>query len=84
MRSPQGYATIVGPGENKEFDTFTCFHCQQIVTVKPLMDPADLGGLCKVCYRLICPRCVGQSCNPWERQMEIMEAKERAQRSYGL
>jgi hypothetical protein len=66
MRNAQGYATITGPEGTKESDTFTCFHCQQIVHVKPMMDAADLGGLCKVCKRLICSRCVGGTCTPFE------------------
>lgn len=86
MRKPQGYATIVDPGgPTKEADTFTCRHCQHIVTVRPLMDAAEMGGLCKVCMSLICKVCVGQgTCTPWERQMEEMEARERFRRSAGL
>lgn len=85
MRNPQGYAIIVSPGSTKEADTFTCYHCQHIVTVQPLVSATDFGGLCKICMRLVCPNCVAQgTCTPWERQMDEMEAKERFRRSAGL
>ena len=83
MRNPQGYATITDPNGSREQDTFTCFHCQRIVTVRPLMAPEEFGGLCKVCFKLICPRCVGVgACMPFEREMERVEARDRARKSY--
>lgn len=84
MRRPHGYATLVGPGVFKEEDTIVCAHCQRIVPVKPLSDPSDMGGLCKICNGLICAPCVGKGCTPWERVMEQAEARERARKSYGL
>ena len=95
MRNPQGQATLVGPkyvGERPvgpkalinedECDTFTCGHCQFVVHVPVKCDPADLGGLCKCCMRLICPGCVDKPCVPWEKAIERMEAKQDALRSY--
>ena len=64
MRNAQGNATISSPDGVAEADTFTCFHCQKVTHVKAKMDPSDLGGLCKVCMRLICSRCVGGTCVP--------------------
>ena len=86
MRVPQFYATTVDPVHgNKEEEGFVCKHCQKIVTVKPFSDPVEMGGLCKCCMGLICKRCVGLGkCVPWERQMEIIEARDKARRSYGL
>jgi hypothetical protein len=97
MRNPQGYANVVGAGLvedgtdgvsslNKwgEADTFTCYHCQRIVHVPVKGKAEDIGGQCKLCMGLICPRCVGKGCTPWEKQMEIQEAREDALRSYGL
>ena len=85
MLRPQGYATLFGPDVTKECDTFTCGHCQYIVHVPPRADPADMGGLCKQCMKLICPRCVNKAvCSPWEKQMEREEARDRALRSYGI
>lgn len=85
MRQPQGYATLTDPSGVVEADTFSCHHCQRIVTVPPRADPADLGGLCKTCMKLICPRCVDlRTCTPWEESMARMEAREAARRSYGI
>lgn len=88
MRRPGGYAVISDPQQSQpvlETDTFTCGHCQKIVPVPPRCDPADLGGLCKVCMRLVCPVCHGQgSCTPFEKRIEQQEAKGRMLRSMGL
>ncbi len=85
MRKPQGYATLFEPDFSKECDTFTCGHCNGIVHVPPKADPTVMGGLCKQCMKLICPKCVERmTCTPWERQMQIMENRDAALRSYGL
>lgn len=91
MRNPQGYAVLQGPPglvrnrdpglvsleRQGEADTFTCHHCQHIVTVPVRARPEDLGGHCKICDRLICPVCVDKgTCTPWEKQMEISEARQ--------
>ena len=92
MRKPQGYHVTVGPApavrENQytcgrhERDTFTCGHCQAIVDVVPFADPADMGGLCRVCNRLICSKCVEspQGCVPWEKMLEKIEQKYESDR----
>lgn len=71
-----------------ECDTFTCGHlspgCMGVVHVFPKMDPADIGGLCKQCMKLICPNCVDKGCYPLEKALEQSEAKDRALRSYGM
>lgn len=87
-----GYSTICAPddcGGIVEQESFTCKHCQKIVFVKPLCDPADMGGLCKVCDGLICPGCyakrmAGGPCDPWEEKMKRMEARDATRRSMGL
>jgi hypothetical protein len=99
MRNPQGHATIVGDLDRGaptiiegglrhaevEIDTFTCGHCNAIKHVQPRCDPADLGGLCKQCMELVCPRCYAKgTCVPWEKEMLRREAKDAALRSYGL
>ena len=93
MRKPQGYATLVGPldrgpkalRQQGVADTFTCAHCQRIVHVPVKCDPADLGGLCKICMGLVCPRChVTRTCTPWEERMRRMEARYEFRRSAGL
>lgn len=93
MRAPQGQATLVGPGyteageraaptkslaDSGVCDTFQCGHCMYVQHVEPMGDPADAGGLCKCCMRLICERCVDKgTCTPWEVMIERMEDKAR-------
>jgi hypothetical protein len=76
MRRPGGYSIIVNPeGPPQEADTFTCRHCQRIVFVKPMCDPADMGGRCTCCNGLICPNCVGLGCDPVEKKLQRLEAR---------
>lgn len=77
MRNAQGYAVWTGPNGMKERDTFTCGHCNGVVIVEPKADPADMGGLCKLCMKLVCPRCnaAGQ-CTPFLKKIEAAERKE--------
>lgn len=86
MRRAGGYAfTFDAGGVRQESDTFTCFHCNRIVIVKPKCDPCDLGGMCRICEKMICPTCVDLGkCDPLEKKLERAEAKDRALRSYGL
>lgn len=86
MRNPGGYAVWTeADGGIVERDSFTCRHCQFVVFVPPRTDPANLGGLCKQCMGLICPKCVAQgTCTPFEKALEKMEAKDRFLRSAGL
>lgn len=97
---PQGYAVITQPGEpaiarldglrcelvqdQAQFDTATCGHCGRVFHVGARQHPSDIGGLCKVCYRIICPRCLDQGCSPLERKLEEAERRDIALRSYGL
>lgn len=76
-----GLGTLWMPyGETKEMATFSCAHCNGIRHVKPYCDPADLGGLCKLCMGVICETCVGKGCDPLEKQIERQEARGRALR----
>lgn len=81
----QGVGTESGPDGTKREDLFVCNHDQRVVFVLPGQDPANLGGLCKTCMKLICPRCVRKGgCDPWEEQMARAEARQRFLRSAGL
>lgn len=80
---PQGYATISEDGKVvKEFDTLSCGHCNRIVHVKAKCRPEDIGGLCAVCKKAICPACVGHGCDEIERWLDRTEASYHARRSY--
>ena len=84
MRRAQGYAIVTDATGNHEADTFTCGHCQKIVTVGPGLPPEDFGGFCKVCSSLICKHCVGLPCVPWEKKMELIERSAKLHRDLGL
>lgn len=86
MRGQGGYAfSFDAGGIRQEADTFTCFHCQKVVVVKPKCDPCDLGGMCRICDKMICPGCVEIGhCDPFEKKLEREEARYRALRSYGV
>lgn len=99
-RRPGGYAIITTPESARvnfdrfrcediragtfEVDTQTCSHCNRVMHIKPKMDPADMGGLCKICMKYICPTCVGLGCTPFEKKLEQMEKRGIALRSYGM
>jgi len=84
MLRAQSYGILTDPSFSQpiERDGFTCGHCQYVVMVEPLCDPAKLGGFCKVCSHLVCPRCYnaimkGAGCTPWEKRMDIAEKRAR-------
>jgi hypothetical protein len=86
MRNPGGYGLIVEPGApTKELDSFTCCHCNRVVWVKPFAPPADAGGFCRLCMKPTCGPCADLgTCNPFEKQLEEEEARNRFRRSIGV
>jgi hypothetical protein len=69
-----GFLETIGDGGTVSLDTFTCSHCQFIVSFKPFCDPADAGGHCKLCDGLICKNCVKRRvCIPIEARITHME-----------
>lgn len=84
MLKPQGYATLTSESGVAECDTTTCAHCNAITHVRAGQRPEDIGGLCKSCMGLICPRCVGGACDPFLKKLERWAARHEALRSYGL
>lgn len=85
MFRPGGYIfSFDAGGVRQEADTFTCCHCQKVVIVKPKCDVDDLGGMCRLCMKMICPACVDQPCTPFEKSLEREEARDLARRSYGV
>lgn len=92
MRNPQAYATVIDPGASRfteERDVFKCAHfgspgCMGYVHVKPLSDPAEMGGRCTMCEDgmgrgLICKNCVGKPCSPFMKKIEAEENAARLQ-----
>lgn len=78
MFRPGGYLYSFDPeGIRQEADTFTCCHCSRVVIVKPKCNPDDLGGMCRLCMKMICPACVAVGhCVPFEKKIEQQEARE--------
>lgn len=70
--------------ERVEHDTFTCVHCQKIVTIPHRASAEDCGGVCYGCDGLICGDCVGKGCRPIELWVERAEARGRMLRDMGL
>jgi len=85
MRKPGGYSIITDPAmpRAQEADTFTCQHCNHVVFVKPMCDPAEMGGRCTCCDGLICKHCVGKGCDPMEEKLRRLEARRSYEVSYG-
>lgn len=81
MLKPGGYSVITSPDGVKEWDTFTCFHCNSKVNVPLKADPSEMGGLCKNCMKLICPKCLDKGCYPFEKKLERAENRDRFLRS---
>jgi hypothetical protein len=83
MLRPGGYAYLSDPEAGvKEWDTTTCAHCNSIVHVKAKERPENIGGLCKQCMGLICPRCVRGACVPLLKRLDDMEARARFRRAF--
>jgi hypothetical protein len=74
-----GGITHALPG--REWDTFTCNHCQNVVRYQKRAAAYDMGGYCTICSSMICQHCVGKGCKPFEerlRKMERLHEMERA------
>jgi len=85
MRNPGGVFIYTSPEGEVVTESFTCGHCGNLVEVKPKQDPANIGGLCKCCMKLICAGCVARgNCDPFEKKLLRAEARGIALRSYGL
>ena len=82
MRRQGGYLITADPLGSKENDTVTCGHCQTVFDVKPFCDPADIGGRCNCCDKLLCPKCsyrmfnLGHGCVPLEEHLNRVEKGE--------
>jgi len=76
-----------------------CFHCQQVIFVKPhtastvylIYDRVarrwqeEPGAFCRICMRPVCLACHAHGgCVPWERQLELSESRDRFRRSVGI
>lgn len=82
MRHPHGYSVTadVDTGRQVESDVVTCCHCQKVCEVPP--GPMTGFPWCFKCGRPTCQSlaCIAR-CDPWERRLERMEARERFHRA---
>ncbi len=99
MRKAGGYATITSPTPSNanlggrgvvelregtfETDTVSCGHCQKVIHVPPRAHPNFLS-MCRICMRPVCEECSAKGCQPFEKKLEQMEARDIALRSYGV
>jgi len=66
-------------GRMVEVHSSTCSHCQaqtEFPSQKRMMEFVDV---CRGCMKLICLRCVGKPCRPFEAEAERIEREHRLQ-----
>jgi len=87
---PSSPYDVTGSRFQVEVDTFTCGHCGSATWVRPKVDPADVGALCRKCMKVVCRKCVnlgrqtGITCDPLEEKLRRSEDKDRFRRSLNL
>lgn len=80
-----GYACISDPDKGLiEASTFTCFHCNSVVHVKPRASMDELGSMCRSCMKMVCAKCAPGPCVPFMKKLEAMERRDEVLRSYGF
>ena len=84
-----GQVTIVGPRQNFEADTATCYHCNRCWVVRSTdrnskSMEADPGGFCRLCMKMICPTCTGKECVPFEKKLQLYESRKDLFKKMGL
>lgn len=63
-------------------ETLTCAHCQKIY---PKPGTGDLAGFCHQCFKPVCLKCGAlDRCDPFEKKLERIEARDAMLRSMGL
>ena len=85
MQKANNYSIITQPGAaSVEQDSYTCYHCNKVVFVKPKQKGEDVGGICKLCMQLICPSCTDKGvCDPFEEKLKREEARSKLFASLG-
>lgn len=74
---PGGVSESFGPLGVTTLHSSTCAHCQHITDFESLRRMMDHVDVCRGCMRLICLKCVGQPCRPFEKEAERREAEAR-------
>ena len=87
MKVVQGYGIEWyprGDGPTREWDTFTCNHCQRVIRFEKRKEAHELGGHCLVCDCMICDECVGKGCTPFEEKIREQETRAANRKSYEI
>lgn len=87
MKDAQGYAVWTGPDgrASKEMDTFTCFHCNNVVFVPAKATAEQMGGFCRMCMKQVCGPCADKGvCTPFEKKLEEVERRARMLKAIGI
>lgn len=72
----QEVVPLVGRADAQK--TFTCAHCNRIVIVPFKAKPDEMGGLCMLEMKPVCPACHKRGdCVPFEKKLAAMEARGR-------
>jgi len=66
-------------GKIMEGETFMCQHCNAHTRVSPFQRAEDIGGFCRQCGGLLCPKCAATGlCDPLERKLDRWERQGAA------
>lgn len=85
MTQRLNYLVEQGPGILREQDLASCGHCQFQMQVQPATNGQVISRVlppCHGCGKYICGECkkLGR-CDPWEKKMERMEAREQLRKA---
>ena len=64
-------------GSIDEQHASTCFHCQSITEFPSMKRMMEFVEVCRGCMKLICLKCAGRPCRPWEKEVERLENEAR-------
>lgn len=67
----------------REVYVSTCSHCQSQTEFPSRRAMMDHVEICRGCMRLICLKCCGKPCRPYEQEAERQEREARLQSAFG-
>ena len=81
MGGVNGYLISTGEwGEIREYDTFTCPHCNGVQIIRP--GSGTKRGYCSMCSGPTCGKEHCLECVPFKQKLEIMENRYRLRCSF--